>query len=38
MNREIIIEDMTQAIKQLEAEGYTDVKVVSCRYWKGEKK
>lgn len=29
----VTIKDMKDAIKQMESEGYTDVKVVSCPYW-----
>jgi hypothetical protein len=34
----VTLEDMEQAIKDLEAQGYRDVKVESCMFWKGTKK
>ena len=34
MSEKVTIEDMEKAIKELEAEGYVNVKVVACSYWK----
>ena len=29
----VTIKDMEQAVKDMEAKGYKDVKVVACPYW-----
>ena len=31
---EISIAEMEEAIKEIESEGYENVKVVSCKYWR----
>lgn len=34
MSDKVTIEDMENAIKQVESEGYIDVKVTHCHLWK----